>query len=146
MRLPRRCTKAFTLVEILIVVVILGILAAIVVPQFVGATEEARQTTTIHELEKLRRAVGVYQARYDNAIPPVEPGDGTWGPLVFQRGEYLAAPPINPWVGGANRRVIVIGDAPDAEYQTDHAWIFNEDTGEIWAGSFDENDEPLTPP
>ncbi|MBX3363868.1 MAG: prepilin-type N-terminal cleavage/methylation domain-containing protein [Phycisphaeraceae bacterium] len=142
----RECIRAFTLVEILIVVVILGILAAIIVPQFTGATQEARQTTTIHELEKLRRAMGVYQARHDNALPPVEAGDGTWGPLVFQRGEYLAAPPINPWVGGANRRVVILSDQPDSEYQTDYAWIFNPDTGDVWAGSFDENDDPILPP
>ncbi len=138
--------RAFTLVEILIVVVILGILAAIVVPQFAQASDEARKGTTIHELEKLRRAVGVYQARNDNVLPPVEEGDGTWGPLVDGDGEYLSRAPLNPWVGSDSGRLIIIGDTPDAEYQTDYGWIFDDASGQVWAGGFDADDEPLPKP
>lgn len=134
--------RAFTLVEILIVVVILGILAAIVVPQFASATEESKKKTTLHELEKLRRAVGVYQVRNDNSLPAVIEGDGTWGPLIAA-GEYLSGAPINPYVGGANDQVIIIRDTPDEAYQTAYAWIFDDTTGDVWAGSFDINDDPL---
>ncbi len=137
---------AFTLVEILIVVVILGILAAIVVPQFVGAQEEAAIGTTTYELEKLRRAIDVYMARNDFEVPPVTAGDGTWGPLTAGNGEYLKGAPQNPYVGGVNSRVIIIGNAPDGAYQTTHAWIFDDTTGDVWAGSFDANDDPLPRP
>src|SRR4051812_2211111 len=41
---PRQQQRAFTLIELLLVLVILGILAAIVVPKFAGRTEQARQT------------------------------------------------------------------------------------------------------
>lgn len=135
--------RAFTLVEILIVVVILGILAAIVVPQFVGAVNDASVSTTYTELQKLRRAVEVYQVRNENTLPNVAAGNGTWGDLIANSGEYLKEPPTNPYVGGENQRVIVIGEGPDDSFQSTYAWIFNDATGDIWAGGFDENDQPL---
>lgn len=135
--------KAFTLVEILIVVVILGILAAIVVPQFTNAVEDSAITTTQSELEKLRRALEVYQVRNENSLPAIVAGDGTWGDLIANNGEYLKEAPINPYVGGANSRVIVLANAPDGAYQTTHAWVYDDSTGEIWAGGFDIDDEPL---
>ena len=135
--------RAFTLVEILIVVVILGILAAIVVPQFGGASGEAAAGTANHELEKLRRALDVYQARWGSALPPVQAGDGTWGPLVGGSGEYLKEPPRNPYVGGANARVITLASEPDSSFQTSYGWIYDAATGRVWAGGFDADDQPL---
>ncbi|MEM9111640.1 MAG: prepilin-type N-terminal cleavage/methylation domain-containing protein, partial [Planctomycetota bacterium] len=46
--------KGFTLVEILIVVVILGILAAIVIPQFTNASEAAKASSVLSQLQTLR--------------------------------------------------------------------------------------------
>lgn len=140
-----RTARAFTLVEILIVVVILGILAAVVVPQFSSAATETKHGTTQHELDKIRRAIEVYRVRNSNQLPTVTAGDGTWGPLTGAR-EYLSGPPINPWVGGTNRRVIAIGTGPDSAFQTTHGWIFDPATGSVWAGGFDGNDEPLPKP
>ncbi len=138
----RRMVSGFTLVEILIVVLILGILAAIIVPQFAGATEESAKKAALNEVLKLRRAIEVYQVRNDNVLPDITEGDGTFGALVSGDGRYLTAPPVNPYVGSANQRTIVFGDGPDDAYQTDHAWIYDPDTGDIWAGSFDANDDP----
>ncbi|MEZ6162991.1 MAG: type II secretion system protein [Phycisphaerales bacterium] len=135
--------RAFTLVEILIVVVILGILAAIVVPQFVGAVQDTAITTTQTELEKLRRAMEVFQVRNENTLPTVAAGNGTWGDLIANNGEYLKEAPANPYVGGANAKVIVIANSPDSAFQSSYGWIYNDATGEIWAGSFDANDEPI---
>lgn len=143
MNVYARNTKAFTLVEILIVVVILGILAAVVVPQFVGAVEESSVTTTQSELKKLRRAIEVFQVRNENALPAVEAGDGTWGDLIAGTGEYLKEAPANPYVGGENARVIILGTDPDSSYQTTHGWVYNAATGEIWAGAFDADDQPI---
>lgn len=144
MPLVRVTKHAFTLVEILIVVVILGILAAVVAVQMAGATEDASVGTAIHELRKLERAIEVYKARNDNAFPTVAAGDGTWGELIGR--EYLKEAPTNPYVGGANATVIVLADAPDAAYQTAHGWIYSATTGDVWAGGFDASDSPLPRP
>ncbi|MEM1329384.1 MAG: prepilin-type N-terminal cleavage/methylation domain-containing protein [Planctomycetota bacterium] len=134
---------AFTLVEILIVVVILGILAAVIVPALAGATDDAAEATTQSELQKIRRALDVYMARWDGSPPPIAEGGtaASWGPLVSV--DYLKSPPVNPWVGAANDQVIVHGTSADSAYQTTHAWVFNPSTGEIWAGGFDASDNPL---
>ncbi|MCW5756949.1 MAG: prepilin-type N-terminal cleavage/methylation domain-containing protein [Phycisphaeraceae bacterium] len=133
---------AFTLVEILIVVVILAILAAIVVPQMVGAQVESQVNATLYDLGKIRRHVVVYQARND-AFPTIEEGDGTWGEIVGNGTEYLMMPPVNSYIGGTNRRTIVLGEEPDTTYHTDYGWIFNPDLGQVWAAGFDNNDNPL---
>jgi general secretion pathway protein G len=137
----RRRTGGFTLVEILIVVVILGILAAIVVPQYLGATEDASKKAAVHEVQRLRKAVEVYLIRHGGR-PDVDEGDKTWGSLLGV-GDYLKSAPVNPWVGGENAGVIEFGEGPDDAYQSDYGWIYNEETGEIWAGGFDGEDNPL---
>ncbi|UYV12900.1 MAG: type II secretion system GspH family protein [Phycisphaera sp.] len=137
-----RIRAAFTLVEILIVVVILSLLAAIVVPQMVGAQSESQVNATLYDLGKIRRHVVVYRSRED-AFPTIEEGDGTWGEIVGDTSNYLMHPPVNAYVGGENRRVISYSDTPDAAFQTDHAWIYDANTGRIWAGGFDDQDFPL---
>src|SRR5690606_33880949 len=54
LRMRNRVNRAFTLVEILIVVVILGILAAIVIPQFTTASEEAQVGNVQTQLQTMR--------------------------------------------------------------------------------------------
>jgi prepilin-type N-terminal cleavage/methylation domain-containing protein len=63
--------KGFTLVEILIVVIILGILAAIVIPQFTNASEQANSSQTLTDLQTLRSQISLYRAR-NNADPRVD--------------------------------------------------------------------------
>lgn len=139
--------RAFTLVEILVVVIILGILAAVVVPKFTGATDEASQNSTYYELQKVRRAIDVFMARNDNALPAVTTGDGTWGEIVGT-GDYLKSIPYNRYIPALNSaRIYAAGDAaPDTVYQTDYGWLFNTTTGQLWAGGFDANDQALAKP
>lgn len=56
--------SAFTLVEILIVVVILGILAAIVVPQFTDASEQAKEASVRSDLQTIRSQIELYKAQH----------------------------------------------------------------------------------
>lgn len=137
---------AFTLVEILIVVVILGILTAIVVPRFTDTTEEVERMATLDQLVKVRNALGVYYVRNNSRFPTIVPGNGTWGELIQSGGDYLREPPRNLWVGGPNATVIVFGTGPDPGYQTTHGWIYNPATGQLWAGSFDDQDRPYPRP
>lgn len=137
--------RAFTLIEILIVVVILGILAAIVVPQFADATERATSGGTHDQLAKIRETIGVYYVREHNAWPEITPGVGTWGQLVGPG--YMREVPTNLWVGNNDAgRTIILGNGPDGAYQNTHGWIFDPATGNLWAGSYDAQDRPYPRP
>lgn len=68
--------RGFTLVEILIVVVILGILAAMVVPQFSSATEESRRAAFANSLREMTDSMVMYYVRTNDF-----PEDGSSGRL-----------------------------------------------------------------
>src|SRR4051812_32333230 len=73
LRGDRRTSRGgFTLVEILIVVVILGILATVVIPQFSNASQEARENTLKDDLRYLRIQIQVYKAQHRD-VPPGYP-------------------------------------------------------------------------
>jgi len=139
-------SRAFTLVEILIVVVILGILSAIVVPQFTGTTGEAQKMATLDQLVTIREAIDLYHVRNGAVYPTIVAGagDAAWGELVGPG--YMRQGAINSWVGGAGATTIVIGNAPDAGYQSVHGWIWDPVAGKLWAGSYDPQDAPYPKP
>lgn len=134
--------RAFTLIEILMVVVILAIMVSIVVPRFVNAASDSALTATKVELEKLRRHIEVYEARNLGTLPDVAEGNGTWGQIVVGN-DYLLSAPINAWVGGANSKVITFGTDPDTSYHTDYGWIYDPTTGYVRAAAFDGEDQPF---
>jgi general secretion pathway protein G len=64
-----RAKSGFTLVEILIVVVILGILAAIVIPQFTGASTEAKESSLVSDLQSIRSQVELFKIQHNDILP-----------------------------------------------------------------------------
>ena len=61
-------TKGFTLIEIMVVVVILGILAGIVVPRLLDEPEKARRTSAATQIRSLEEALGMF--KLDNGFYP----------------------------------------------------------------------------
>jgi len=96
---------AFTLVEMLIVVVILGILATTVIPMFTEANEDAKLATMKSNLNVVRRALQCYRLEHDGLNPDIlsNPQGVCW--LVGLdtesdgKGPYLSAIPDNPFTG-----------------------------------------------
>ncbi|MEL7473476.1 MAG: prepilin-type N-terminal cleavage/methylation domain-containing protein [Planctomycetota bacterium] len=119
--------NAFTLVEILIVVVILGILAAIVVPQFANATSDARVGNLRSQIQTLENQIELYNAREGDY--PALATDGNWTSLIDD--EYIKEAPINPFLsdpdlsdGDSRTAVGAVGDGT--------AWEFDATTGDLY--------------
>lgn len=155
-RQPRCDVKhGFTLVEILIVVVILGILASIVIPQFSSASHEARENTLKDDLRYLRTQIEVYAAQHRDVAPGYPSGDRTAEPSVerflqqltrytdqfgnshataspdYPFGPYLSKMPTNP-LNGLDTILLVTGESlPAADGST--GWIYNPQTRRIIA-------------
>lgn len=107
--------KAFTLVEILIVVVILGILAAIVVPQFTNATQDAQAGNIKAQLDTLNNQLELYRARNNGLPADFESGGATaWETLIS--GGYIKTAPRNPFNGKTS---VGASDADDGWYYGD---------------------------
>ncbi len=68
-RLKSLIQRGFTLVELLIVVIILAILAAIVIPQFSSATVDAQEASLDANLTALRSAIDLYRVQHANQYP-----------------------------------------------------------------------------
>lgn len=137
--------KGFTLVEILIVVVILGILAAIVIPQFTNASTAAKASSVLSQLQTLRSQVELYKNQHNNEYPTSDGTlSGTWdwtkmtlktdingatgttaGTHIY--GPYMQQAPKNPFVVAANNTVL--GTTVDGS----SAWVLNTTTGVIRA-------------
>jgi general secretion pathway protein G len=91
--------SAFTLVELLLVLVILGILAAIVIPKFSGRTEQAKEQAAVTQISTFRTALDAFEV--DNGYYPKNLADLIAKPRDAQnwRGPYLQSDtiPKDPW-------------------------------------------------
>ena len=107
----RRSVKTrsgFTLVEILIVVIILGILAAIVIPQFTNASTNARQSSLVSQLQTLRSQIQLFKLQHNDVLPDLVTNQ--WSQLMSKTnlagavdttatgiyGPYVESTPKNP--------------------------------------------------
>lgn len=68
----RNSARGFTLIEILIVVIILGILASIVIPQFTNASTDSKTASLQTSAQTLRGAVQLYYYQHNDKLPPVD--------------------------------------------------------------------------
>jgi|SRR5438477_1200796 len=82
----RRIRKGFTLIEILIVVMILGILAAIIIPQFGNASKDAKQASLVSTVQTLRAQISMFRLQHNDWLPgttPVTGGGATFDQATF---------------------------------------------------------------
>ena len=143
--------RGFTLVEILIVVVILGSLAAIVIPQFTQASTEAKVSSTVSSLQSLRSQIELYKIQHNDAPPALATfsdqmifvtdagGDSTADKVRVPAtghiyGPYLERMPVNPWNDSST---LAAADAAGV------GWVYNAITGEIYVAVADVADAAL---
>jgi len=162
-----RRTRAFTLVEILIVVVLLGIVAAIVIPSVAKSGNTARESALASDVSLLRRFVLIYKSHHMEIAPGYPNGDPTATPSgdVFMEqatlsstmggrtaavgtpgfpfGPYLSRLPANP-LNNLNTVQMVSNDNPfPVAPDNSHGWICKPQTGEIRPDNAGENDRGI---
>ena len=129
--------KGFTLVEILIVVVILAILAAIVVPQFTSAAEDAKESRVTKDLQSLRSQLALYRFDHKNSYPTdivtqLTTQTDVNGNPGSDYGPYLRMFPVNPFIDNE-------GDAVKVDGEAGSGWKYTAATGQLLAN--DGNDD-----
>ena len=86
----RTNNKGFTLVEILIVVIILGILAAIVIPQFSNASTDAKKNSLTSQLQTMRSQMELYKLQHNDKCPTKLEANGLHGLMPVLTGDLDA--------------------------------------------------------
>jgi general secretion pathway protein G len=166
----RRRMTGFTLVELMIVVIVLGIMAAIVIPQFTDHTSDARLATVDHDLNEIRQAIELYYQQHGNYPGAVDPASGmvpasnpetafvtqltqftdrrgvvsSTRTAEFRYGPYLRTQsmPVNPF-SGDNTLTAAVGSTSLSTdlYDGTSAWKFALPTGRFIANSAPDHAE-----
>jgi prepilin-type N-terminal cleavage/methylation domain-containing protein len=144
--------EGFTLVEILIVVVLLAIIAAVVLPQFTNASVKARESMLADDLRLIRTQIIVWKSQHRGVSPGYPGGDvgatPTEGAFVahvtqssneagvtafkgtpgYRYGPYMSQIPENP-INGKNSVLVLADGAELPDVPTDTCgWIYHPST------------------
>jgi len=140
--MKRKLRSAFTLVEILIVVVIMAILAATIIPQFTDSSMDAKTGTAKFNLSTLRGQIELYKTHHSGLKPSstlIEltqstNAAGTAGTgTAFPYGPYIRELPANPITNSQAVKVIT-NNPPQAGDITSGGggWLYHAGSGNVW--------------
>ncbi len=148
----KRTASGFSLVELVIVVVIVGLLAAIAIPRFSRGAKGATDSALAGDLAVLRNAIEMYAAEHSGNFPAA----ATFTAQLTQYsnlagatsitktsthpyGPYLhAVPALKDGDKAGNALVAAQDGVPTAENSTeDVGWLYDPSTGRIWANELD---------
>jgi general secretion pathway protein G len=132
---------AFTLIEVLIVVVIMAILAATIIPQFTDSTKDAKTSTVRFNLSTLRSQIELYRTHHNGLAPSgtlaelltsTDATGATGSGANYPYGPYLKEVPTNPYSNAKTVKVITNDPAQAGDVTGNGGWLYNSTTGGIW--------------
>lgn len=146
MLIAKRRRSAFTLIEVLIVVVLMAVLAATIIPQFSSSATDAKTSSLKFNLQSMRSQIELYKLHHSGAIPKLTAGGlpqltsatdaggntGTAG-ASYPYGPYMVnGLPVNPFSNSSTVTAITTSP-PTATSGSNGGWLYNTTTGQIYA-------------
>ena len=134
--------NAFTLIEVLIVVIIMAVLAATIIPQFSTSTEDAMHSTVDFNLNTMRSQIEMFRAEHQGTYPtmtgfvdqmtkPTNISGGFSGDTVY--GPYVTEIPKNPFNDSNDVAAVAVeGTAPEDVVEGDAGWQYDQSTGDFY--------------
>ncbi len=133
--------NAFTLIEVLIVVIIMAVLAATIIPQFSQSTDDAMNSSVEFNLHTMQTQIEMYRFQHNGNYPAFDSivaqltaatniSGGATGDTRF--GPYMQEIPANPF---NESDTIVAGDGSALVGGGVAGWQYDEDTGRIYANN-----------
>ncbi|HOW88932.1 MAG TPA: prepilin-type N-terminal cleavage/methylation domain-containing protein [Elusimicrobiales bacterium] len=127
--------KGFTLIELMIVVAIIGILAAIAIPKFADLINKSKEGATKGGLSSIRSSLQVYYGDNEGKFPTSDDAnDATHTKSLYclvQNSKYLSALPVAKVPGtGVTDSADVVAEIVDAAAEPDNAggWFYYDDS------------------
>jgi prepilin-type N-terminal cleavage/methylation domain-containing protein len=143
--------NAFTLIEVLIVVVIMAVLAATIIPQFASSTDDAKSSALQFNLHTMRQQLEMYKLQHGSTYPAI--GSNTLPGLIYstasdgtQNGSLASSTtyPFGPYVQGGNlpanpfvadptiaNKVVAGTTFPPTSTSSAGGWYYNATTGQL---------------
>ncbi len=141
-----KCKRsAFTLIEVLIVVVIMAVLAATIIPQFASSTDDAKSSALKFNLHTLRSQIEMYKLQHNGAVPALSSGKlpgltlasdvngntNATSNATYPFGPYVQGGqlPANPYDG--KNTVTQINTFPPTASSGNGGWLYEPTSGQI---------------
>lgn len=137
---PKTRRAAFTLVEVMIVVVIMSIVVGAAIPQFTDSAKDARTSGAVMNVSLMRKQIELYK-QHHNGLYPAQLGDlalrsdaagniGTTSAYIY--GPYIREVPINPFTSSAKVAPATTNPPSAASGASDAGWLYHAASGGVW--------------